>query len=85
MGRQPPEAETGAAMPAVEDWAATLDTALPKLDRLRAADKEVLVRALSQVVLHDARLAPSELELLRAICDLIHVPLPLLTSAGRTR
>jgi len=26
-------------------------------------------------------MAPAELELLRATCDLIHVPLPLLTSA----
>jgi len=33
-------------------------------------------------VLQDGQLLPTELELLRVICDLIHVPLPLLTQAS---
>ena len=67
-------------MPGTEDWAATLDAALPVLDRLRPADKERLVRAMLAVVGFDGRAVPAELELLRAACTLIHVPLPLLTS-----
>jgi hypothetical protein len=66
-------------LPEKENWAGVLDTALPKLDRLKSSAKEKLVNTLVEVVLHDGRLAPTELELLRVICDLIHVPLPLLT------
>ena len=50
------------------------------LDALKPADKQKLVNALTAVVMHDGRMDPTELELLRAACDLIHVPLPLLTS-----
>jgi hypothetical protein len=64
-------------MPEPGDWVAALDSALPRLDRLRPADKEVLVRALAAVVTHDSRMVVAELELLRAVCALIHVPLPL--------
>jgi len=32
--------------------------------------------------LHDEQLQPTELELLRVVCELIHVPLPIL-SAGQ--
>jgi hypothetical protein len=39
------------------------------------------VDALAAVILHDGRMSPTELELLRVTCDLIHVPLPLLVSA----
>ena len=69
-------------MPRMDDWAAKLDRALPKLDRLKAVEKEKLVRALITVVLHDGLLAPAELELLRVTCDLIHVPLPILAATG---
>jgi Zn-dependent protease with chaperone function len=65
-------------MPRVENWTDALDRLLPKLDRLKATEKEKLVRALITVVLHDGQLAPAELELLRVTCDLIHVPLPML-------
>ena len=70
------------AMPNLENWVEALDVALPKLDRLKSAEKEKLVRAMTHVVLQDGRLLPTELELLRVICDLIHVPLPLLTQAS---
>jgi Zn-dependent protease with chaperone function len=65
------------------DWVTVLDSALPVLDRLNPAGKEQLVRAMTAVVMHDGRMAASELELLRVICDLIHVPLPLLTNSRR--
>jgi Zn-dependent protease with chaperone function len=66
------------------DWVSGLDSALPKLDRLKSAEKEKLVAAMTEVVLHDGRLDATELELLRVTCDLIHVPLPLLTAPPQT-
>ena len=63
------------------DWVAQLDAALPVLDRLKPREKARLVGALATVVTHDDRMVPSELELLRAVCDLIHVPMPLLSAA----
>jgi len=72
--------DPGEAMPEPGDWVAALDSALSRLDRLRPADKEILVRALAAVVTHDGRMVVAELELLRAACALIHVPLPLLAS-----
>ena len=54
------------------------------LDRLRAADKETLLRALIATALHDTKLEAVELELLRAVSNLLHVPLPLLTGGPRT-
>jgi len=68
------------AMPSTDEWIALLDSALPVLDRLLPGEKARLVDALARVVAHDGRMVPSELELLRAVCDLIHVPLPMLTS-----
>ena len=72
-------AEIGQTKPS--DWAATLDDALPKLDKLKAKDKEKLVEAMLAVVLADEELRPTELELLRVVCELIHVPLPILAPA----
>jgi Zn-dependent protease with chaperone function len=67
-------------MPAADDWVGVLDTALPALDRLKSSEKARLVHALAAVVLHDGQLVTAELELLRAACDLIHVPLPMLSA-----
>jgi len=61
------------------DWSSALDSALPKLDRLRAKEKERFVEALLAVVMYDETLKPTELELLRVVCELIHVPLPMLS------
>jgi hypothetical protein len=72
------------AMPRTDDWVGALDRALPELDRLRAADKETLLRALIATALHDTKLEAVELELLRAVSNLLHVPLPLLTGGPRT-
>lgn len=64
----------------LHDWAAVLDAALPRLDKLKASDKQKLVEALITVVVHDQQVKPAELELLRVVCELIHVPLPVLTA-----
>lgn len=73
-------ADVGQTEPA--DWAAALDAALPKLDKLKAKDKQVLVESMLAVVLADEELKPTELELLRVVCELIHVPLPILASSA---
>ncbi len=70
---------SSAAMPPVEDWSQALDGALPALDRLKPADKEKLVKALISTVMADNRIAVAEMELLRVVCALIHVPLPMIT------
>jgi hypothetical protein len=66
-------------MPTTADWVLSLDADLPKLDQLRTADKQQLVNALLSTTMYDNRFEPAELELLRVICGLIHVPLPLLS------
>jgi len=68
-------------VPDTDDWSSVLDSVLPVLDTLKPAEKERLVQGLATAVMYDGQMVPSELELLRATCDLIHVPLPLLTSS----
>ena len=72
-------AEAASAMPGIEDWCDTLDKALPALDQLRPADKGKLVNALIATTMADNKVAVEEMELLRVICLVIHVPLPMIT------
>jgi hypothetical protein len=67
------------AVPHFEDWSKVLDDALPILDKLKPGDKEKLVKALIATVMADNRVAFVEMELLRVVCALIHVPLPMIT------
>jgi len=67
-------------VPQVGDWAETLDSSLEHLDELAAGDKRDLVNALIATVTADGRLAPAELELMRAVCVALHVPIPALTA-----
>ena len=65
-----------------DDWALALDRALPQLDRLTSAGKELVVRALTRSISADGIVSVSESELLRAVCAALHCPLPpLLQSA----
>jgi len=66
-------------MPATEHWVSVMDKSLPELDKLKPADKEKLVRALIATVMSDNRVAVAEMELLRVICSVIHVPLPMIS------
>ncbi|MDX1381192.1 MAG: M48 family metallopeptidase [Xanthomonadales bacterium] len=75
LGQEAPD-----GLPDPGDWVKTLDADLPVLDRLGPAAKERFVGAMAAVVTHDGRMVPAELELLRAACALIHVPLPLFAS-----
>jgi len=71
--------DTPAPMPGIEDWSKALDNALPVLDQLKPTDKEKLVKALIATVMADKKVAVEEMELLRVICLVIHVPLPMIT------
>ncbi len=58
------------------EWAAALDRALPKLDLLAPAGKELVVRALTRAISADGVVSVTEAELLRTICAALHCPLP---------
>ncbi|MEO6075665.1 MAG: M48 family metallopeptidase [Dokdonella sp.] len=58
------------------DWVASLDEALPKLDRLAPAGKELVVAGLVRAISSDGIVNVSEAELLRTICACLHCPLP---------
>ena len=65
------------------EWIEEMDGALEKLDTLPAMGKQALVQALSATVSHDNTVTVSEAELLRAVCAVLHCPLPpLLGGAG---
>jgi len=66
-------------VPDTENWNRILDEALPALDQLNPADKQTLVNALIATVMADNHLATAEMELLRVICLVIHVPLPMVS------
>ena len=57
-------------------WPPQLDQALTRLDRLQPAAKNLLVQALAATISHDGRMTVAESELLRAICAVLHCPLP---------
>ncbi len=57
-------------------WAQALDRALPPLDRLAPAGKELVVRGLVRAISADGMVSVSESELLRTICAALHCPLP---------
>ena len=65
-------------MPETGDWIESLDAALAKLDKLRVTEKETLVRSLIETVTADGALVAAELELLRAVCAMLHVPVPII-------
>jgi hypothetical protein len=59
-----------------KEWSLALDRALPKLDQLMPAGKELLVRGLTQAISADGIVTVVEAELLRTICAALHCPLP---------
>lgn len=61
-----------------EDWSKRLDDALAKLDGIRLEEKQRLLGAMAATVLADGRVAVTELELLRAICATLRMPVPVL-------
>jgi Zn-dependent protease with chaperone function len=73
--------QTIPAMPSTENWMESLDGSLSRLDALRLADKEILVKSLIETVTADGELVAAELELLRVVCAMIHVPMPIMPAA----
>jgi hypothetical protein len=69
----------GAAMPDVGNWPHSLDADLPVLDRLAPGEKQNFLAALVTTVMKDGKAVIEELELLRAVCDLLHMPLPMMS------
>lgn len=61
-----------------DNWHAKMDTALAILDKLTPNDKHKVVVALARTALDDGGAVTAEQEMIRVICALIHVPLPLL-------
>ena len=57
-------------------WPPKLDQSLTRIDRLQPAAKSQLVQALVTTISHDQRMTVPESELLRAICAVLHCPLP---------
>ena len=64
-------------VPHVEDWMKALDGALDVLDLLAPDEKQKLVLALIVTVNSDGEWVPAEVDLLRAVCADLHVPLPI--------
>ena len=75
------DSKTLPLMPATDDWIKSLDVSLDNLDRLNLQDKEILVLALVETVTSDGNLVAEELELLRAMCAMLHVPVPIISAA----
>jgi Zn-dependent protease with chaperone function len=67
-----------------ENWVSQMDAALDKLDRLPAVAKEELVKALTTTISHDGRVTVSEAEILRAVCAILHCPLPPFILSSQT-
>ncbi|HEY6984664.1 MAG TPA: M48 family metallopeptidase [Rhodanobacteraceae bacterium] len=59
-----------------ENWAAALDAAFAKLDRLAPAGKELIVAGLTRAISDDGQVRIAESELLRTVCAALHCPLP---------
>ncbi len=81
-GREALGTTSQTGMPQVNDWCQSLDKALPVLDQLNPTGKEKLVRALLATAMADDTVVVAEMELLRVVCALIHVPLPMITAAA---
>ena len=64
-----------------DNWQSNLDKALSKLDQLQPTEKQKVVKSLAVTVSADNKLVTAEHEMLRAICAMIHVPMPLLRQA----
>lgn len=63
-------------------WSTRLDAALAKLDGVRLPDKRRLLGAMAATVMADGQVAAVELELLRAICAALRMPLPVFEQAA---
>ena len=63
-----------------DKWQDELDEALLKLNKLAAKEKAKVVLAMGKTVLDDNEVITEEQEMMRVMCSLLHVPLPMLQS-----
>ncbi len=61
----------------LNDWAQRLGAALPRLDDLHPFAKKAVIEGLVKTVANDDLLTVEEAEMLRAVCALLHCPLPI--------
>lgn len=80
-GAEPLQLTATAPWPDTPDWPTQLGQALQQLDRLAAQDKRRLVHAWMTAAVQDKTVVTAELELLRAFCVAVHVPMPPLREA----
>ena len=64
------------AYAAMDDWAKRLSDALPKLEDLHPFAKKAVIEGLVKTIASDDIMTVEESELLRAVCALMHCPLP---------
>ena len=61
-----------------QDWPARLDRAFAELKNLHLADKQKLIEAMIECILHDRKIVAVEYELLRLVAGVLRVPLPVI-------
>jgi Zn-dependent protease with chaperone function len=66
------------------DWPKRLSDALPRLEDLHPFAKKAAIEGLVKTIVSDDVMTVEEAELLRAVCALLHCPLPPLVSFGLT-
>ena len=66
------------------DWPKRLSDALPRLEELHPFAKKATIEGLVKTIVSDDVMTVEEAELLRAVCALLHCPLPPLLSFGLT-
>ncbi len=64
-----------------DDWVAALDAALRRLDSLKPEGRQSLVEAMIETATMDQTVSAAELELMRVVCAVLHVPVPLVQQA----
>ncbi len=60
----------------IENWPEVADDALNLVDGLRPMFKEAVISAFLATIVHDGKIVREEVELVRAFCASIHVPMP---------
>lgn len=68
-------------IPPAEGWPDRMDAALARLDGLDLPGKQQLLRAMVATITYGGETVTAEAELLRAVCAVLHMPLPVLEAA----
>ncbi len=67
----------------LNDWPQRLSDALPRLEDLHPYAKKAVIEGLVKTIVSDDIMTVEEAELLRAVCALMHCPLPVLVAFGQ--